>query len=107
MSNQIEAFGAVELPKYEQVRKAIDVVQPRLEFAQELDDAFGIVPCAKTFGNRRRFTVRAMNEADRMGGKHDQTPPPFILCAVEPVPLVEVKTAWDRLEKGRRIVFTV
>ncbi len=27
--------------------------------------------------------------------------------AVEPVPLAEVETAWDRAEKGRRIVFTV
>ena len=27
--------------------------------------------------------------------------------AVEPVPLAEVGTAWDRVEKGRRIVFTV
>lgn len=27
--------------------------------------------------------------------------------AVEPVPLVEVETAWDRVEKGRRIVFTI
>jgi NADPH2:quinone reductase len=27
--------------------------------------------------------------------------------AVEPVPLAEVETAWDRQEKGRRIVFTV
>lgn len=27
--------------------------------------------------------------------------------AVEPVPLDEVETAWDRVEKGRRIVFTV
>jgi NADPH2:quinone reductase len=26
--------------------------------------------------------------------------------AVEPVPLAEVETAWDRVEKGRRIVFT-
>ncbi|MGA3102686.1 MAG: hypothetical protein ABSD61_12555 [Terracidiphilus sp.] len=27
--------------------------------------------------------------------------------AVEPIPLAEVETAWDRVEKGRRIVFTV
>jgi NADPH2:quinone reductase len=27
--------------------------------------------------------------------------------AVEPVPLAEVESAWDRAEKGRRIVFTV
>src|ERR1039458_581129 len=81
MSDQIEAIGAVELPKYEQVREAINVVRSWLSLAQELDDAFGIVLCAKTFGNRRGFTVRAMNEADRMGGKHDLTPPPFILCA--------------------------
>jgi NADPH2:quinone reductase len=27
--------------------------------------------------------------------------------AVEPVPLADVETAWDRVEKGRRIVFTV
>jgi NADPH:quinone reductase-like Zn-dependent oxidoreductase len=27
--------------------------------------------------------------------------------AVEPVPLAEVESAWDRVEKGRRIVFTV
>jgi D-arabinose 1-dehydrogenase-like Zn-dependent alcohol dehydrogenase len=26
---------------------------------------------------------------------------------VEPVPLAEVETAWNRVEKGRRIVFTV
>jgi hypothetical protein len=25
----------------------------------------------------------------------------------EPVPLAEVETAWNRVEKGRRIVFTV
>jgi hypothetical protein len=107
MSDQIESIGPVELPKDEQVRKAIDVVQPGLELAQELDDAFCIVLGAKTFGNRRGLTVRAMNEADRLGGKHDQTPPPFILCAAEPVPLAEVETAWDRVEKGRRIVFAV
>jgi D-arabinose 1-dehydrogenase-like Zn-dependent alcohol dehydrogenase len=27
--------------------------------------------------------------------------------AVEAVPLAEVEAAWDRVEKGRRIVFTV
>ena len=27
--------------------------------------------------------------------------------AAEPVPLAEVETAWDRVEKGRRIVFTI
>ena len=27
--------------------------------------------------------------------------------AVEPVPLAEVEPAWSRVEKGRRIVFTV
>jgi len=27
--------------------------------------------------------------------------------AVEPVPLAEVESAWNRVEKGRRIVFTV
>ncbi len=30
-----------------------------------------------------------------------------LAIAVEPVPLAEVETAWDRVEKGRRIVFTV
>jgi hypothetical protein len=27
--------------------------------------------------------------------------------AAEPVPLSDVETAWSRVEKGRRIVFTV
>ena len=52
MSDQIESIGAVELPEHEQVREAVDVVQSRLELAQQFDDAFGIVLGAKAFGNR-------------------------------------------------------
>jgi hypothetical protein len=35
------------------------------------------------------------------------TPPLFILCAPEPIPLAAVETAWDREGKGRRIGFPV
>lgn len=31
----------------------------------------------------------------------------ILKVAAEPVPLAEVETAWDRIDKGRRIVFTV
>lgn len=30
-----------------------------------------------------------------------------LTIAVEPVPLAQVESAWNRVEKGRRIVFTV
>ena len=33
--------------------------------------------------------------------------PAFSTIDVEPVPLAEVESAWNRVEKGRRIVFTV
>jgi len=30
-----------------------------------------------------------------------------LTVATEPVPLAEVEPAWNRVEKGRRIVFTI
>ena len=41
-----EILGAIELPKDKEVRKALDILQARLEFAQHFNDAFGIVFCA-------------------------------------------------------------
>ena len=57
MRNQIEPLSAVELPQDKQVRKALNVPEPRLELAQQFNRAFGIVLGAQTLGNRRSFMV--------------------------------------------------
>jgi hypothetical protein len=48
MGNQVESLGAIEGPQNVEMREALDIGEPGLEFAQDLEYPLSLVFGAKT-----------------------------------------------------------
>lgn len=64
VSNQIEALGAIEFPKNDQVREAFDVGKAGGEFGKNFQRAFGLVFSAEASGDVPWLFVRTGDKAD-------------------------------------------
>ena len=69
-TEELVALGSVEGPDYEEVREAFNVRKARLEFGENIKDAFDVVLDAEAFRNGFGVSVRTSHMADGAGCEH-------------------------------------
>ncbi|HEY6893251.1 MAG TPA: hypothetical protein VI258_03720 [Rhodanobacteraceae bacterium] len=67
---QLESFRSIEDPDHEEMREAVDVLQPLFELRQDLEDAFRDMFRPETFWHLLRVGVVASNESDGARREH-------------------------------------
>lgn len=69
-ANQVKVWRPVEFPKYEEMRKALNVREPNLEFRQNPQHPFCFMLRVQPFGDLFCIVIRTADIANRMGDKH-------------------------------------